>query len=170
MKHLTELRRTRPLGLYKLTPRGVLPAIGQNVFIVIANYPQLQVNDDFQPLYPKVRSLRTSHKSTPVRRHHRRFYAVKSRKLYEVGCPTCGEEHESIKYFGQRHICNKCKEHIYTTDNRPVHIGIDKQGEIKAHAYEGATHELVDHEDLKIFDKKCYATYTGDSTFSCFLY
>lgn len=95
-----------------------------------------------------------------------RAFEINGNALYDKGCVTCGNENYKVKYHGERHVCYICRKHIKTQDDEPVLLYQDGKADIKAYVETkdgtaGKKYEAIDHQKLKIFEYRCYATYSG---------
>mmetsp|Transcript_46344 Transcript_46344/g.53406 ORF Transcript_46344/g.53406 Transcript_46344/m.53406 type:complete len:255 (+) Transcript_46344:16-780(+) len=86
---------------------------------------------------------------------------------YQKGCLTCGGANIKVKYFGERHICLKCRNYIRTTDNKPVRLYLDEDNEIVAIAKRFIGSQMIEYQvpfdNLRLYEKKCYATFAGEN-------
>ena len=169
MQHIERLQRMRNLSLHYLTPEDVVQPVTKPIIVVKTDYSEISSNEGYQPLVPLIKQQRVQTYSRVGRRQERHHF-YRRRTLFPDGCPTCGRSHIPVQYFGHRHICNKCKDHICTPDNKPVKFFVDKEERILAYSYEDGYVKAVDPEDLKIFDHRCYASFAGPGEFTCFLY
>lgn len=87
---------------------------------------------------------------------------------FPSGCLTCGERNTEVKYYGERHVCDKCKKFIQTTDDKPVELVITPDDrvyafwkEFKAINFLKPVFHPVDFNDLRVLDMPCYATVAG---------
>jgi len=109
--------------------------------------------DKLNPQY-KLRTVCFSYRKRPVHQKE-----VKPPALYPTGCLTCGQKNAEVAYYGERHICYKCKNFIMTPDGRPVSLVQTPDDRIFAFVkeFKGSAFRYlsVDINDLRIFDKPC---------------
>jgi hypothetical protein len=97
------------------------------------------------------------------RRRERNKLTGRKRELFPENCPTCGGKHIEVQYFGFRHICETCKEYLKAPDGRFVKVLVDDRGQIQAIAKDDKKlTPPVDPSDLRIFERKCYASFAGE--------
>ncbi|CAG9316667.1 unnamed protein product [Blepharisma stoltei] len=183
MHHLDELNRNRALNLYLLTPEDVVPPIQRTFVVTKHQYKSILEDNAFAPLLPS--SQRVKNNSSPGqeeeksreemlsqrRRERLRSKSNKKRMIFKDGCPTCGQEHIPVEYFNHRHICSKCREYIKTPDGSPVKIVLDRGETILALAFdERKKLKPVDHQNLMIFDRPCFASFAGPGELVVLLY
>lgn len=94
--------------------------------------------------------------------------------LYESGCLTCGQKNVEVIYHGERHVCFKCRKYLQTPDGKPIMLISTPDQRIMAFfkKIKSSTDETnsnrrfsyveVDPNDMRIFDKHCFATYAGE--------
>jgi hypothetical protein len=182
MHHLNELGRKRPLYLHLLTPEDVAPPVQKSFIITKHQYGDAVESSNFIPLLPISRSKQVqpqgleqekSIEDILMEKRRERFKAkiAGRRIIFKEGCPTCGQDHISVQYYGYRHICLRCREYIKTTDGHPVKIMLDKEENIIALTYDDRKQvKYVDFQKLVIFDKECYASFAGPGELIVLLY
>lgn len=74
-----------------------------------------------------------------------------------------------MEYHGERHVCHKCKAYLQTPDGKPIILISTPDHRIFAFVKylkdaEERKFEYIEvsYNDMRIFDKKCYATYAGE--------
>lgn len=89
--------------------------------------------------------------------------------LFTQGCLTCGNKNYTVEYHGERHVCHKCKVYLQTPEGKPIELISTPDHRIFAFVKqlkEGGDRKIqyveVSYNDMRIFDKKCYATYAGE--------
>lgn len=183
MHHLDELSRNRALNLYLLTPEDVVPPIQRTFVVTKHQYKNILEDATFSPLLPSSHKGKTGNLSTQEdeksreemlsqrRRERLKSKSHKKRMVFKDGCPTCGQEHIPVQYFNHRHICAKCKEYIKTADGNPVKIVLDREEKILALTFdERKKLKPVDHQNLVIFDRPCFASFAGPTELVVLLY
>ena len=172
MHHLQELNRKRPLYLTLLTPED-LAAPSQKSFIINSKVSGSDADPDTKvPLLPlKARvnhhlakeSEKTFEEDLFERRRERIKNSLSGRKMiHKEGCPTCGQDHIQVQYYGYRHVCLRCREFIETRDGHPVKIILDKEGNIIAFTFDERKQvKYVDFQKLVVFNKDCFASLAG---------
>jgi hypothetical protein len=173
MHHLQELSRKRLLYLHLLTPEDVAVPIQKSFIITKNQYGNELESSSFVPLLPINNKTRPavsqdlhdkSIEEVLMEKRRDRFKSkiCKQKILYKEGCPTCGQDHISVQYFGQRHVCLRCREYIKTPDGQPVKLILDNEGNIIALTYDDRKQvRYVDFQKLVIFEKDCFASFAG---------
>ncbi|CDW77541.1 multi-sensor hybrid histidine kinase [Stylonychia lemnae] len=90
--------------------------------------------------------------------------------IYDQGCLTCGQQNVTVTYHGERHVCYKCRKYLQTPDGKPVMLITTPDQRIMAFFKKIKLNDEkrrysyinVDHNDLRIFDRKCQATFAGE--------
>eukprot|EP00347_Sterkiella_histriomuscorum_P012027 403370170 len=95
--------------------------------------------------------------------------------IYDSGCLTCGQKNVEVEFHGERHVCYKCKKYLQTPDGKPVMLISTPDSRILAFFKKIKTAEElekdkqrrysyieVDPNDMRIFDKVCFATFAGE--------
>ena len=172
MHHLQELSRKRPLYLHLLTPEDVAPPVQSSFIITKINYGDL-FETTFTPLIknsktrlPQENDLEKSIEEVLMEKRRERLKSKLAKKqlVFKEGCPTCGQDHIPVQYFGYRHICMRCREYIKTPDGHPVKVMLDKEENIIALTYDDRKQvKYVDFQRLVIFEKECFASFAGPS-------
>lgn len=184
MHHLQELSRKRPLYLHLLTPEDVAPPIQRSFIITKHQYGDVGESSNFVPLLPNSRSRQqipqpqaTEQEKTiedillDKRRERFKIKLGQRRIIFKEGCPTCGQDHIKVQYYGYRHICLRCREYIKTSDGHPVKIMLDKEENIIALTFDDRRQvRYVDYQKLCIFDKECFASFAGPGELVVLLY
>lgn len=181
MHHLQELNRKRPLYLNLLTPEDVAPPIQKTFIIKTQTFGTDAEAGHSVPLLPlKSRSnhhiVQESEKTFEdvlmERKRERLKNSLLGRKMiYKEGCPTCGQDHIKVQYYGYRHICMRCREYIKTRDGHPVKIMLDKEENIIALTFDERKQvKYVDFQKLVIFNKDCFASFAGPGELIVLLY
>lgn len=155
MHHLENLQRKRTLNFYLLTPEEVVPPIDRSFVVTKHKYSSLEAGKGFNPVVPRRKtSANLSRRPTSV---------TQRKKAFSEGCPTCGENHTPVAFFGHKHVCGKCIRYLRSPTNKPAKIIQDEQGNIHSISYdEDKNHVEIDPNDLRIFDIKCYATFADE--------
>ena len=182
MHHLQELSRKRPLYLQLLTPEDVAAPIQQSFIITKNQYGDAIEDSSFVPLLPisRNRAQRAHEKDQDKtiedilmeKRRDRVKNELKKKKIvYRDGCPTCGQDHIPVQFYGHRHICIRCREYIKDPDGRPVKVMLDKEENIIALTYDDRKQvRYVDFHKLVIFEKECFASFAGPGELIVLLY
>lgn len=94
-------------------------------------------------------------------------HSINRSALYDKGCVTCGKDNILVKYYGERHICLRCREFLRTQNNEKAHVFLNDDGEIQAvgeKKNENGEKEFFYFEtDLLWFKEyRCYATLAGE--------
>ena len=172
MHHLQELNRKRPLYLNLLTPED-LTTPSKKSFIIKSQISGPDPDSDGKvPLLPFKGRIhqnvvqeteKTFEEDLFERRRERLKNSLSGRKMiYKEGCPTCGQNHVLVQYYGFRHLCNRCREFIETRDGHPVRISLDKEGNIVAFTFDERKQvKYVDFLKLVVFNKDCFASLAG---------
>ena len=96
-------------------------------------------------------------------------FQINGNALYDRNCVTCGNENYEVTYHKQRHICDSCRKHLTTLEGEPAFVYMDNDGSIKCYIdkdkskteYLGKGYVRANHNELKIFGLRCYATFSG---------
>lgn len=172
MHHLHELSRKRPLYLHLLTPEDVAPPIQKTFIIKTHQYGDVNDAANGVPLLP-IKSKQEKNQAFEVEKTFEDVLMEKKRErfknslanrkmIFREGCPTCGQDHVKVMYYGYRHICMRCREYIKTLDGHPVKIMLDKEENIIALTFDERKQvKYVDYQKLMIFNKECFASFAG---------
>lgn len=90
-------------------------------------------------------------------------FSINHSALFDKGCVTCGKDNICVKYYGERHMCLRCREFLRTQNNEKAYVFLNDEGEICA------VGEKKNEKGEKLFyniepdllwfkDFRCYAT------------
>ena len=165
-----------------LTPEDVATPVKRSFIITKCQYGNDLETNNFIPLLPVSKTKNHHPQETEgdksieeilMDKRREKFKTSLSKKkiVYREGCPTCGQDHIIVQYFGHRHICLRCREYIKTPDGYPVKIMLDKEENIIALTYDDRKQvKYVDFQKLVIFDKDCFASFAGPGELIVLLY
>jgi len=90
-------------------------------------------------------------------------YSINRSALFDKGCVTCGKDNIDVKYYGERHICLRCRNFLKTANNDTVHVYLNENGDAEAVGERiienGAkSYYCVETNKLWFKDYRCYAT------------
>lgn len=165
--------------MYLLTPEGCMTPQKRSFVVSKTSFPNLDTNlpesrlQSRASLHAAMQKSSTSlgkdaeplsgHQLMERKRERTKFTLNRKRELYPENCPTCGNKHVAVQYFGHRHICASCKVYLKSRDGRLVRVAVDEKGLIIAESTDERKQDpQIDPSDLRIFDRKCYASFAGE--------
>lgn len=82
--------------------------------------------------------------------------------IHKTGCLTCGCTNNVVQFFGERHVCRKCRGFLQDPTGKPIReLILTQEGIIVALVKEGLKLKPVDPNNLVIFDLPCMATFAS---------
>lgn len=90
-------------------------------------------------------------------------YSINRSALFDKGCVTCGKDNICVKYYGERHMCLRCREFLRTQNNEKACVFLNDAGEISAVAERKTekgdkTYYYIEPDLIWFKDFRCYAT------------
>jgi hypothetical protein len=75
---------------------------------------------------------------------------------------TCGKDNIQVKYFGERHVCLRCRCFLKTINNDKAFVFLDEDGNIKAFGEKEGRYYEINSDKIWFNDHRCYATLAGE--------
>ena len=91
-------------------------------------------------------------------------YSIKQSALFDKGCVTCGKDNIEVKYYGERHICLRCRNFLKTKNNDRAHVYLTDEGDVavvgkyKKEMPGKSNFYFVEPDQLWFKEYRCYAT------------
>ena len=95
-------------------------------------------------------------------------YSINKSALFDKGCVTCGKDNIEVKYYGERHICLRCRNFLKTMNNDKAFVYINENGDIEAVGQKTAepgakpAYYSIETDKLWFKDYRCYASLAGN--------
>lgn len=91
-------------------------------------------------------------------------YSIKQSALFDKGCITCGKDNIEVKYFGERHICLRCRNFLKTQNDDRAFVYLNDNGDVEVvgKSRKEASGQLVyyhvEPDQIYFKEYRCYAT------------
>ena len=91
-------------------------------------------------------------------------YSIKQSALFDKGCITCGKDNIEVIYFGERHICLRCRNFLKTKNNDRAYVYLNDDGDVEVvgkvrKEISGENpYYSVEPDQLWFKEYRCYAT------------
>lgn len=90
-------------------------------------------------------------------------YSITKTALFDKGCLTCGKNNIVVEYYGERHVCLRCRNFLKTINDDKASVYLNDNGDVevvgeKNEAGGKSTFYFIDIDKLWFKDYRCYAT------------